>query len=154
MLERKILPNILFRKTWLYKQPFHSRDLSELSCKFYSFIHGYINNHFIHFSANNKFNFQKYIKRSLDDDFKRVIGIRFVKIFLAIKSMVFSNNMDYLPVTFLSPFVLFPLKTSAYNFLPNTQVVALFAVLLCGLLPWALCLSICIVSLHYSMSYS
>ena len=90
----------------------------------------------------------------MDDDFKRVIGIRFVNIFLAIKSMVFNNNMDSLPVTFPSPFVLFPLKTPAYNFLPNTQVVALFAVLLCELLPWDLCLSICIVSLHYSMSYS
>eukprot|EP00253_Pinus_taeda_P024490 PITA_24490 len=37
--------------------------------------HGFI---MAHFSANNKkFNFHKYIKRSLDDDFKRVIGISF-----------------------------------------------------------------------------
>jgi mlo protein len=34
--------------------------------------HGFI---VAHFAPNSKFNFQKYIKRSLDDDFKSVVGI-------------------------------------------------------------------------------
>ncbi|KAJ7947786.1 MLO-like protein [Quillaja saponaria] len=35
--------------------------------------HGFIS---AHLSTNNSFNFQKYIQRSLDDDFKVVVGIR------------------------------------------------------------------------------
>jgi mlo protein len=30
-----------------------------------------------HLSPNAKFDFQKYIKRSLEDDFKVVVGIRY-----------------------------------------------------------------------------
>lgn len=31
-----------------------------------------------HFAPNTKFDFHKYIKRSMEDDYKRVIGIRLV----------------------------------------------------------------------------
>jgi mlo protein len=31
-----------------------------------------------HLSPNSKFDFHKYIKRSLEDDFKVVVGIRFL----------------------------------------------------------------------------
>ncbi|KAJ4839035.1 hypothetical protein Tsubulata_018933 [Turnera subulata] len=34
--------------------------------------HGFIN---AHFAPNSKFNFHKYIKRSMEDDFKKVVGI-------------------------------------------------------------------------------
>ncbi|KAM7277613.1 hypothetical protein ACFE04_004747 [Oxalis oulophora] len=37
--------------------------------------HGFIS---AHLSTNNSFNFQTYIQRSLEDDFKRVVGIRFI----------------------------------------------------------------------------
>ena len=34
-----------------------------------------------HMSPNAKFNFQQYIKRSLEDDFKVVVGIRYACLF-------------------------------------------------------------------------
>ncbi|XP_073112838.1 MLO protein homolog 1 [Elaeis guineensis] len=43
--------------------------------------HGFIN---AHLSPNSKFDFHKYIKRSLEDDFKVVVGISFPLWFLAI----------------------------------------------------------------------
>lgn len=30
----------------------------------------------VHLAPGSKFNFQKYIKRSLEDDFKMVVGVR------------------------------------------------------------------------------
>uniref|UniRef100_A0A1D1XEP3 MLO-like protein n=1 Tax=Anthurium amnicola TaxID=1678845 RepID=A0A1D1XEP3_9ARAE len=47
--------------------------------------HGFIN---AHLSPNSKFNFQKYIKRSLEDDFKIVVGISLPLWFLAIVMML------------------------------------------------------------------
>ncbi|TKY75351.1 MLO protein-like 1 [Spatholobus suberectus] len=42
--------------------------------------HGFIN---AHFAPNSKFDFQKYIKRSMEDDFKVVVGIRLTVNFIA-----------------------------------------------------------------------
>ena len=47
-----------------------------------------------HLSPNTKFDFHKYIKRSLEDDFKVVVGIRF-KSFLQ-KTTLFSIQIIYI----------------------------------------------------------
>ncbi|CAK7357186.1 unnamed protein product [Dovyalis caffra] len=41
-----------------------------------------------HFPNNGSFNFQRYIQRSLDDDFKEVVGIRFASLSLGIVSPI------------------------------------------------------------------
>ena len=38
-----------------------------------------------HLSTNTSFNFQKYIERSLEDDFKVVVGIRFVYVYIILQ---------------------------------------------------------------------
>ncbi|KAF7829466.1 MLO protein-like protein 1-like [Senna tora] len=43
--------------------------------------HGFIN---AHFGPDSKFDFHKYIKRSLEDDFKMVVGIRLVRAHLVV----------------------------------------------------------------------
>ncbi|KAJ0968865.1 hypothetical protein J5N97_021742 [Dioscorea zingiberensis] len=48
--------------------------------------HGFIN---AHLAPNSKFNFHKYIKRSLEDDFKVVVGISLPLWFVAIVVMLF-----------------------------------------------------------------
>lgn len=35
----------------------------------------------VHLAPGTKFNFQKYIKRSLEDDFKVVVGVRYFDFF-------------------------------------------------------------------------
>jgi hypothetical protein len=45
---------------------------------------GFIN---AHLSPNAKFDFQKYIKRSLEDDFKVVVGIRSVRLVFSVNSL-------------------------------------------------------------------
>ncbi|KAF6154308.1 hypothetical protein GIB67_026764 [Kingdonia uniflora] len=47
--------------------------------------HGFIT---VHLASGSKFDFQKYIKRSLEDDFKVVVGIRMAGIILGIYSSI------------------------------------------------------------------
>ncbi|XP_020571305.1 MLO-like protein 9 [Phalaenopsis equestris] len=52
---------------------FHQFFRSVRKADYLTLRHGFIN---VHLAPGSKFNFQKYIKRSLEDDFKVVVGIR------------------------------------------------------------------------------
>ncbi|KAK7409856.1 hypothetical protein VNO78_00217 [Psophocarpus tetragonolobus] len=60
--------------------------------------HGFIN---AHFAPNSKFNFQKYIKRSMQDDFKVVVGISIPLWVFAIVFMLL-NVYQWYTLTWLS----------------------------------------------------
>ncbi|CAA7025176.1 unnamed protein product [Microthlaspi erraticum] len=65
---------------------FHQMIRSVRKSDYLTMRHGFIS---VHLAPGMKFNFQKYIKRSLEDDFKVVVGIRpelwaFVMIFLLV----------------------------------------------------------------------
>ncbi|GKA56937.1 MLO-like protein 3 [Tanacetum coccineum] len=53
---------------------------------YFTLRHGFISAH--HLSANNSFNFRKYIQRSLEDDFKVVVGISPLMWFLLVILML------------------------------------------------------------------
>ena len=48
-----------------------------------------------HFAPNSKFNFHKYIKRSLEDDFKVVVGIRFLSSILIMQCTFVYRAKDF-----------------------------------------------------------
>ncbi|XP_010264740.1 PREDICTED: MLO-like protein 3 [Nelumbo nucifera] len=72
--------------------------------------HGFIS---AHFSTNNNFNFQKYIKRSLEDDFKVVVRVSHFMWFLVIIFMLVDVHgwNVYLWVSFIPLFIVLVLGT-------------------------------------------
>jgi hypothetical protein len=58
-----------------------------------------------HLSPNAKFNFQQYIKRSLEDDFKVVVGIRYACLFGTLLFQITSRFDFFLVITQSSLYV-------------------------------------------------
>nr|GEU98721.1 MLO-like protein 3 [Tanacetum cinerariifolium] len=74
-------PILLWIKCF-FRQFFHS----VAKVDYFTLRHGFISAH--HLSANNSFNFRKYIQRSLEDDFKVVVGISPLMWFLLVILML------------------------------------------------------------------
>lgn len=89
-----------------FRQFFHS----VAKVDYLTLRHGFIS---AHLSTNNKFNFQKYIQRSLEDDFKVVVGISpFMWLVVVIFMLVDVHGWHvYLWVSFLPLFIVLLLGT-------------------------------------------
>ncbi|PWA48037.1 seven transmembrane MLO family protein [Artemisia annua] len=89
-------PILLWIKCF-FRQFFHS----VAKVDYFTLRHGFISAH--HLSTNNTFNFRKYIQRSLEDDFKVVVGISPLMWFLLVILMLIDVHgwHMYLWVSFL-----------------------------------------------------
>ena len=86
-----------------------------------------------HFGSNSKFNSHKYIKRSMEDDFKMVVGIR----------SIFQSHM---PST-----ITLTMVSCSKDFFFLIYFVPIFAVFLYGFLPSSFCFSMSTVNLSLSL---
>ncbi|KAK6144408.1 hypothetical protein DH2020_021228 [Rehmannia glutinosa] len=79
-----------------FRQFFHS----VAKIDYYTLRHGFIS---AHLSTNNSFNFRKYIQRSLEDDFKAIIGISPIMWFMVVMFLLVDVHgwNVYLWVSFL-----------------------------------------------------
>jgi hypothetical protein len=88
-----------------------------------------------HFASNSQFNFHKYIKRSMEDDFKMVVGIR----------SIFQSNMHFT--------ITLTLGYCAKDFCFYIYFVPIFAVFLYGFFLSSFCFSMSTVNLSLSLSH-
>lgn len=68
-----------------------------------------------HFAPDSKFDFQKYIKRSMKDDFKVVVGIRYLSSDLKVTNALILQDF-LMPSVFFFTILVFVLQHSVMGF--------------------------------------
>lgn len=72
-----------------------------------------------HFAPDSKFDFQKYIKRSMEDDFKVVVGIRYLSSDLKVTNALILQDF-LMPSVFFFYYISFCFAAFRYGFLQSS----------------------------------